>query len=103
MKTVRQPLRGKGPGILSVSPETPVFPALEVMAEKKVGAFLVVEEEALVGIFSERDYARKGILKGKSSNDTPVKDIMSSHVLYVGPDPTTEECMALMTDRHVRP
>ncbi len=102
MKTVRQLLRGKGPGVLSVSPETPVFAALEVMAEKNVGALLVVEGEALVGIFSERDYARKVILKGKSSKETPVKDIMSSHVLYVRPEQTIEDCMALMTDKRVR-
>ena len=102
MKTVRQLLRGKGPGVLSVSPETPVFEALQVMAEKNVGALLVVEGEELVGIFSERDYARKVILKGKSSKETPVKDIMSSHVLYVRPEQTIEDCMALMTDKRVR-
>jgi CBS domain-containing protein len=102
MKTVRQLLRGKGPGVLSVSPETPVFEALQVMAEKNVGALLVVEREELVGIFSKRDYARKVILKGKSSKETPVKDIMSSHVLYVRPEQTIEDCMALMTDKHVR-
>jgi len=102
MKTVTQLLRGKGQGILSVSPDTPVFEALGVMADKNVGALLVVEGERLVGVFSERDYARKVILKGKSSKDTPVQEIMSSHVLYVRPEQTIEDCMALMTDKRVR-
>ena len=102
MKTVSQLLRTKGQAILSVSPDIPVFEALQVMAEKNVGALLVVEGEELVGIFSERDYARKVILKGKSSKDTPVQEIMSSHVLYVRPEQTIEDCMALMTDKRVR-
>ncbi len=102
MKTVMQLLRGKGQQVLSVSPGTPVFEALEVMAAKNVGALLVVEGEKLVGIFSERDYARKVILKGKSSKETPVQEIMSSHVLYVRPQQTVEDCMALMTDKRVR-
>ena len=102
MKTVSQLLRTKGQAILSVSPEIPVFEALQVMAEKNVGALLVVEGGELVGIFSERDYARKVILKGKSSKEIPVREIMSSHVLYVRPEQTIEDCMALMTDKHVR-
>lgn len=102
MKTVTQLLRGKGHEILSVSPETTVFEALKVMAEKNVGALLAVEGDRLVGIFSERDYARKVILKGKSSKDTPVREVMSCDVLYVRPEQTVEECMALMTDKRVR-
>src|SRR5213596_2017942 len=102
MKTVTQLLRTKGQQVLSVSPDMPVFEALGVMAEKNVGALLVVEGERLVGVFSERDYARKVILKGKSSKDTPVQEIMSSHVLYVRPEQTIEDCMALMTDKRVR-
>jgi len=102
MKTVTQLLRAKGHDVLSVSPETSVFEALEVMAERNVGALLVLEENRLVGIFSERDYARKVILKGKASKDTPVREIMTSHVLYVRPEQTVDECMALMTDKHVR-
>src|SRR5438128_8347321 len=102
MKTVSQLLRTKGQAILSVSPEIPVFHALEVMAEKNVGALLVVEGRELLGIFSERDYARKVILKGKSSKEIPVREIMSSHVLYVRPEQTIEDCMALMTDKRVR-
>ena len=102
MKTVTQLLRTKGQQVLSVAPDIPVFEALEVMADKNVGALLVVEDERLVGVFSERDYARKVILKGKSSKDTPVQEIMSSHVLYVRPEQTIEDCMALMTDKRVR-
>lgn len=102
MKTVTQLLRAKGHEILSVSPEVPVFEALQMMADKNVGALLVVEGGSLVGIFSERDYARKVILKGKTSKETPVREIMSSHVLYVRPHQTIEDCMALMTDKRVR-
>ena len=102
MKTVMQLLRTKGQQVLSVAPDIPVFEALEVMADQNVGALLVVEGERLVGVFSERDYARKVILKGKSSKDTPVREIMSSHVLYVRPEQTIEDCMALMTDKRVR-
>ncbi len=102
MKTVTQLLRAKGHQVLSVSPETAVFAALEIMAEKNVGALLVVEGERLVGILSERDYARKVILKGKSSREIPVREIMSANVLYVRPQQTVEECMALMTDKRVR-
>ena len=102
MKTVAQLLRTKGHQVLSVSPDIPVFAALEVMAEKNVGALLVLEGERLVGIFSERDYARKVILKGKASKETPVREIMSSHVLYIRPEQTIEDCMALMTDKRVR-
>jgi len=102
MKTVTQLLRGKGHEVLSVSPEASVFEALKVMAEKNVGALLVVEGERLVGVFSERDYARKVILKGKASKEIPVREIMTSHILYVRPEQTIEECMALMTDKRVR-
>ena len=102
MKTVRLLLRSKGNDVLSVAPATTVFEALRLMAEKNVGAVLVLEGERLVGIFSERDYARKVILKGKSSKETLVREIMSSHVLYVRPEQTTEDCMALMTGKRVR-
>jgi CBS domain-containing protein len=95
-------LRAKGHEVLTVAPETPVFDALQVMAERNVGALCVVEGAHLVGVFSERDYARKVILKGKSSKEIRVREIMSSHVLYVGPEHTIEECMALMTDKRVR-
>jgi CBS domain-containing protein len=102
MKTVARLLRAKGNEVLAVSPDRPVFEALAVMAEKNVGALLVVEGNRLVGVFSERDYARKVILKGKSSKEIPVREIMSSHVLYVGPQNTIEECMALMTEKRIR-
>jgi len=102
MKTVSQLLRKKGQEVLSVAPDTAVFAALRLMAEKNVGAVLVLEDDRLVGIFSERDYARKVILHGKSSKETPVREIMSSHVLYVRPEQTTDDCMALMTDKRVR-
>ena len=98
---VAQLLPTKGHEVLSVSPEIPVFEALKVMAEKNVG-LLVLEGERLVGVFSDRDYARKVILKGKSSKEIPVPEIMSTHVLYVRPQQTVEDCMALMTDKRVR-
>jgi CBS domain-containing protein len=101
-KTVAHLLQTKGTAVLSVPPDSPVFAALELMADKNVGALLVVEGERLVGVLSERDYARKVILKGKSSKEIPVREIMSTHVLYVRPQHTIEECMALMTDKRVR-
>jgi CBS domain-containing protein len=102
MKTVANLLQGKGSDVLSVAPDVPVFQALGLMAERNVGALLVLEDQRLVGILSERDYARKVILKGKSSKEIPVREIMSSHVLYVRPRQTIEDCMALMTDKRVR-
>lgn len=102
MKTVRQILQEKGGNIWSITPDTLVYDALKLMAEKEVGALLVLEGGRLVGIISERDYARKVILKGKSSLDTPVKEIMTQKVIYVRPELTVEECMALMTEKHIR-
>jgi len=102
MKTVAQLLRAKGHEVLSVSPETTVFAALQLMAEKDVGALIVLEGGRVVGIFSERDYARKVSLKGRSAKETPIREIMSPRVLYVRPEQTIEECMALMTNKRVR-
>jgi CBS domain-containing protein len=103
MKTVEQILRAKGNAFWSVTPDAMVYDALRLMAEKDVGALLVLDAQAqLVGIISERDYARKVILKGKSSLDTPVREIMTQAVVSVRPDRTVEECMALMTARRVR-
>jgi CBS domain-containing protein len=102
MKTVRQLLQAKGYDIWSVAPDDSVYDALKLMADKNVGAVLVTEAGNLVGILSERDYARKVILKGRTSKDTPVREIMTEKVVYVRPDQTTEECMALMTDKRVR-
>ncbi len=102
MTTVAQILQGKGNEVWSVSPATVVYNALKAMAEKNVGALLVLEGDELRGIFSERDYARKVILEGKSSREIPVKEIMSPEVFTVGPQQSVEECMALMTDKRVR-
>jgi CBS domain-containing protein len=100
--TVRQILAAKGGDAWSVAPETPVIEALTLMAEKDVGAVLVRRGEELVGIFSERDYARKVILRGRSSRDTPVSDIMTTKVCCVPPTITSDECLALMTEKRVR-
>ena len=103
MKTVQQILRSKGSAFWFVAPDTMVYEALQLMADKDVGALLVLESGVrLVGIISERDYARKVILKGKSSLDTPVREIMSRPVTAVGPEQTVEECMAVMTEKRVR-
>jgi len=102
MKTVQQLLETKGAAIVSVSPDTKVIDALRVMAEREIGAVLVVDNGRLVGIMSERDYARKVILKGKSSQETPVRDIMTERVIYVRPQQTVPDCMALMTNKRVR-
>ena len=100
--TVAQILQGKGHEVWSVSPATLVYDALIVMADKNVGALLVLEGDELKGIFSERDYARKVILKGKSSREIAVEEIMSPEVFTVGPGQSVEECMTLMTDKRVR-
>lgn len=102
MKTVRELLQTKGYDIWSVAPDDSVYEALKLMADKNVGAVLVTDAGNLVGILSERDYARKVILKGRTSRDTPVREIMTEKVVYVRPDQTTNECMALMTDKRVR-
>lgn len=102
MRTVEQILRHKGNLFWSVTPDTMVYEALQLMAEKDVGALLVLETGRLAGIISERDYARKVILKGKSSLATPVRAIMSPQVATVEPRQTVEECMALMTAKRVR-
>ena len=102
MKTVNQLLEGKGENVWSANPQMTVYEALEMMSEKNVGALVVLEGEKMVGIFSERDYARKVILKGKSPMDTLVGDIMSRKVTCVRRDQSIEDCMALMTDKRVR-
>lgn len=101
-KTVASILRNKGYDIHSVSPESTVFEALKIMADKKVGALLVLDGDKVAGIISERDYARKVILLGKSSREAKVKEIMSDKVLYVHPHRTAEECMALMINKRIR-
>ncbi|MBI4552451.1 MAG: CBS domain-containing protein [Candidatus Latescibacteria bacterium] len=102
MTTVKELLKAKGEEIWSITPDTSVYTALEIMAEKNVGALLVVEGEQLVGIFSERDYARKGILKGRASKDTPVRDVMTGRVFSIHPDNSLDDCLKLMTDKHIR-
>jgi CBS domain-containing protein len=102
MKTVRQLLQAKSKGLCTIAPDARVFEALKVMAEKDIGALLVVQNDKLAGILSERDYARKVILHGKSSHDTPVSEIMTERVICVQPANTVEECMALMTDKRIR-
>jgi len=102
MKTVQQILQGKAQRLLSVHPEATVYDALQSMAQADVGALVVLDGERLAGIFSERDYARKVILFGKSSRETLVREIMTEKVLCVRPDQTVDQCMALMTDKRVR-
>jgi len=102
MTTVIQVLKEKGNDVWSVTRETSVYDALKLMAEKNVGAVLIIEENMVFGIFSERDYARKVILKGKSSRDTLVKEIMTPNIVYVNADQTMEECMSLMTEKRIR-
>jgi CBS domain-containing protein len=102
MTTVRNILQDKGNTVWFASPGTPVLDALRTMAEKNVGALLVMKENDVVGIFSERDYARKLILHGRSPGETKVKEIMTSDVISVKPEQSIDECMALMTQKHVR-
>lgn len=102
MKTVRDILKKKGSDIFSISPQASVYEALQVMADKNIGAVLVIEKGKLVGILSERDYARKVVLKGKASKETLVSDLMTKNVLYVSPDKNIEDCMFLMTTKNIR-
>jgi CBS domain-containing protein len=102
MTTVRQLLDGKGRALYSIGPEDPVLEAIRLMADRHVGALLVMKGQELVGIVSERDYARKVILMGRSSSDTPAWEIMSSPVVTVSPDQTLDDCMRLVTARRIR-
>ena len=102
MKTLKQMLAGKRRPLAVVAPNDSVFHALTLMAQHDVGALMVLDGEQLVGIFSERDYARKIILHGKSSKETLVSEIMSDKVAYVTPATTLDECMALMTEKRFR-
>ena len=100
--TVSQVLKAKGHGFHAVGPEATAYDALEIMAEKNVGALLVIEDGRLAGVFSERDYARKVILKGKSSKNTKVRELMSSPPITVNSQTSLRDCMVLMTQCHVR-
>lgn len=102
MVMVSQCLQRKGRSVWSIGPDASVYDALQLMAEKDIGALLVLEGDDLAGIFSERDYARKVVLKGKSSKETTLREIMTSRVIYVHQHQSIDECMALMTEYHVR-
>jgi CBS domain-containing protein len=102
MKTVNEILQAKPQKLLSISPNATVLDALKMMADYEVGALVVLDGDRLTGIFSERDYARKVILHGKASKDTPVAEIMTHKVVCVKPDQSVEDCMALMTDKRIR-
>lgn len=102
MQQVRHLLEGKGKAVFAVAPEASVYDAVRQMAEKNVGALVVMQGDLLVGIVSERDYARKVILKDRSSRDTPVAEIMTASVITVSVDATVDECMRLCTDGRLR-
>ena len=102
MTTIAQLLNTKGNQVWSVKPEATIFEALEIMSEKGIGALLVMEDGKLTGIFSERDYARKVILKGKSSKETPVGELMTKKVFYIDSQNTINDCMQMMTAKHIR-
>ncbi len=100
--SISEILGHKGSSVWSISPSATVYDAIQLMADKNVGAVLVTENDQLVGIISERDYTRKVVLKGKSSRTTAVREILSSQVIHVTPSQSVEECMRLMTDHHIR-
>jgi CBS domain-containing protein len=100
--TVGQVLHTKGHDLWSIAPNATAYHALEIMADKNVGALLVIENEMLVGMFSERDYARKVILKGKSSKNTTVREVMTSEPICIGAEKTLHECMMIMTSNRIR-
>jgi CBS domain-containing protein len=102
MKTVKTILLTKDQNLLSISPDATVLEAIKLMSEKNVGALPVLDCDKLVGIVSERDYARKVILKGRSSDETLIKDIMTEKVMSISPATTSEECMELMTEKYLR-
>jgi CBS domain-containing protein len=102
MERVRSILGRKGPAVWALAPDDTVYRAIEMMNERGVGALLVVDGNELVGVISERDYARKVFLQGRSSKETPVRDIMSSPVITVTPDHRVDECLRIMTDHHIR-
>jgi CBS domain-containing protein len=102
MGKVQDILTLKGNAVFSVSPDVTVYHAIELMCEKNIGGLIIMDDDKMVGIFTERDYARKLILKGKSSKDTLIKDLMTTNVITVTPDSTIEECMWLMTNKKFR-
>jgi len=102
MKLVRQLLDAKGANVVAVAPGTSVLDAIKMMAEQGIGALAVMQESQLVGIVTERDYARKVILKGRASDTTTVSEIMTSDLITTSKNETVSECMSLMTDKHIR-
>ena len=102
MRTVQDILKSKGSDVWSIRPDDTIFEAVQIMADKRIGALLVVDEQKPVGIVTERDYARKVALEGRSSREAPVREIMSTRVLCVNPDRSIEDCMALMTEKRAR-
>ncbi len=102
MRTVKELLVSKPMTVWSITPEASVFQALELMAEKEIGALVVLSGSKLVGLLSERDYARKVILKGKASKETRVREIMTDKLITIRPETSIDECMALMTDKRIR-
>jgi CBS domain-containing protein len=103
MRNVAHILRAKADRTVhTIGPAAPTFDAIKLMAERNIGALLVMDGETIVGMVTERDYARKIILRGRSSRDTPVRDIMTSPVMYVGPEQGADDCMALMTENRLR-
>ncbi len=102
MKTVKEILQTKGHDVLSITPDPTVYEALKIMADKNVGALVVLNGETVAGLLSERDYARKVILHGKSSKEMQVREIMTAKVYYMRPDQTLQDCMTQMTDKRVR-
>lgn len=102
MRTVKDILNSKGSEVWSVGPDNTVFDAIKFMADKSIGALLVMDGEKLVGIVTERDYARKVVLEGKSSREAAINEVMTTKILCVSPERTIDECMALMTDKRIR-
>ena len=102
MTSIQQLLEGKGSEFWSTTPDASVYDALLLLAEKNIGALVVLQNEELAGVVSERDYARKVVLSGKTSMETPVEEIMTEEVITIGTETTVDEAMALMTDKHIR-
>lgn len=102
MKTVKELLRAKGDSVWSIDPSASVYDAIAMMAEKNIGALLVMDVDQVAGVLSERDYARRVVLAGHSAANTQVREVMSSRVIFVKPSDTVEQCMELMTDKHFR-
>ena len=102
MNCVSDILKAKGSDICTISPTATVYVGLQQMAEKDVGAILIVEDGQLIGIFTERDYSRKVILQGKSSLTTPIKELMVRDILYISSSDTVDDCMAIMTEKQIR-